>query len=163
MLEHHLHIASLHFLPITCIATYLDLRVNVLFVFQLQQFLSDVGGAIGLWIGLSVLSLCELVQLFVELCDYGIHKTVKERRKERKKRKKEQKRIAAARNQSLSRNNQHVWPNTNFENEQNNIRSGLYSFSILQRDFGRPYPGSDVVSNSYNEEDDGYRYYSSDR
>ncbi|XP_045160381.2 amiloride-sensitive sodium channel subunit beta-like [Mercenaria mercenaria] len=53
---------------------------------EIQQFLSDVGGAIGLWIGLSILSLCELVQLFVELCDYGIHKTVKSGRHDRKKR-----------------------------------------------------------------------------
>ncbi|XP_052233186.1 degenerin del-1-like [Dreissena polymorpha] len=48
----------------------------------IHQFLSDVGGTIGLWIGLSILSLCELVQLFAELCNYGIHKTIKERRHE---------------------------------------------------------------------------------
>lgn len=41
--------------------------------FQVQQFLSDVGGAVGLWIGLSMLSLCEVVQLFIEMCDYGVH------------------------------------------------------------------------------------------
>ncbi|XP_052255270.1 amiloride-sensitive sodium channel subunit alpha-like isoform X2 [Dreissena polymorpha] len=49
---------------------------------ETQQFLSDVGGAIGLWIGLSILSLCELIQLFVELCNYGIHRIGKGRRPE---------------------------------------------------------------------------------
>lgn len=37
---------------------------------EIQQFLSDVGGAIGLWIGLSILSLCELFHLVVELCRF---------------------------------------------------------------------------------------------
>ena len=31
------------------------------------QFISDIGGTLGLWIGLSVLSIMEVVQLFVEL------------------------------------------------------------------------------------------------
>lgn len=47
-----------------------------------------MGGAIGLWIGLSMLSLCELIQLIAELCDYGIHKTCREHRLERKARQK---------------------------------------------------------------------------
>lgn len=62
-------------------------------VFHLQnaQFASDVGGAVGLWIGLSMLSLFEVVQLLVECCDYGRHKCVKsgerkERRKEKRRR-----------------------------------------------------------------------------
>ena len=41
-----------------------------------MQFLSDVGGAIGLWIGLSLLALCELGQLIIELINYCIHKTI---------------------------------------------------------------------------------------
>ena len=34
------------------------------------QFISDVGGTLGLWIGLSVLSICEVLQLFTELIRY---------------------------------------------------------------------------------------------
>ncbi|WAR23025.1 SCNuncharacterized [Mya arenaria] len=52
---------------------------------EVQQFLSDVGGAIGLWIGLSILSLCEVGQLLIELCNYGIHTAKKQSRYERKK------------------------------------------------------------------------------
>ncbi|WAR23024.1 ASI1B-like protein, partial [Mya arenaria] len=47
---------------------------------EIQQFLSDVGGAFGLWIGLSILSFLEVVQLLVELCNYFVAKTCKERR-----------------------------------------------------------------------------------
>ena len=32
-----------------------------------------MGGAIGLWIGLSILAIFEVVQLFLELCAYGVH------------------------------------------------------------------------------------------
>jgi hypothetical protein len=32
------------------------------------QFASDIGGAIGLWTALSILSIFELVQLLMELC-----------------------------------------------------------------------------------------------
>ncbi|KAL4236499.1 hypothetical protein ACF0H5_004885 [Mactra antiquata] len=42
---------------------------------EIQQFLSDVGGAVGLWIGLSILSVCELIQLFVEIIDYALHRS----------------------------------------------------------------------------------------
>ncbi|CAC5399535.1 unnamed protein product [Mytilus coruscus] len=41
---------------------------------EVQQFASDVGGAIGLWIGLSILSVFELVQLAMELCVVGKRK-----------------------------------------------------------------------------------------
>ncbi|XP_056017341.1 acid-sensing ion channel 1-like [Ostrea edulis] len=37
------------------------------------QFASDVGGAIGLWIGLSILAIFEVVQFFIELCAYGVY------------------------------------------------------------------------------------------
>ena len=49
----------------------------------------------GLWIGLSILSICELGQLIVELIDYFIHKSRnsserEERRREKRRREKEQ-------------------------------------------------------------------------
>jgi hypothetical protein len=59
-----------------------DLSINL----QIQQFLSDVGGAIGLWIGLSILSLCEVIQLIMELCHYAGHKILKNGRGNRKNR-----------------------------------------------------------------------------
>jgi len=34
---------------------------------------SDVGGAVGLWIGLSILSIFEVIQLVVELVQYCVH------------------------------------------------------------------------------------------
>ncbi|XP_033737365.1 amiloride-sensitive sodium channel subunit alpha-like isoform X2 [Pecten maximus] len=39
-----------------------------------SQFASDVGGAIGLWIGLSILSIFEIFQLVVELVGYCIYR-----------------------------------------------------------------------------------------
>ncbi|OWF34802.1 degenerin deg-1-like [Mizuhopecten yessoensis] len=44
---------------------------------ETAQFASDVGGALGLWIGLSILSIFELIQLFVECCDYAHHRCTK--------------------------------------------------------------------------------------
>ena len=44
------------------------------FWLQNQQFASDVGGAIGLWIGLSLISMFEVVQLLLECCAFGVHK-----------------------------------------------------------------------------------------
>ncbi|KAK3606183.1 hypothetical protein CHS0354_010824 [Potamilus streckersoni] len=38
------------------------------------DFLANIGGVIGLWIGLSVLSLCEVLQLVAELFTYCIYK-----------------------------------------------------------------------------------------
>lgn len=34
------------------------------------QFLASIGGALGLWVGLSVLSFCEVVQLVVKILDF---------------------------------------------------------------------------------------------
>ncbi|XP_078318173.1 acid-sensing ion channel 1C-like isoform X2 [Crassostrea virginica] len=47
------------------------------------QFASDVGGAIGLWIGLSILAIFEVIQFFLELCAYGVHVWRFKRRKSR--------------------------------------------------------------------------------
>ena len=44
------------------------------FLFQNAQFASDFGGAVGLWIGLSFLSLFEIFQLLLECCDFAIFK-----------------------------------------------------------------------------------------
>ncbi|OWF44768.1 amiloride-sensitive sodium channel subunit alpha-like [Mizuhopecten yessoensis] len=41
------------------------------------QFASDVGGAIGLWIGLSILSIFEIIQLIVELVGYCLYRNEK--------------------------------------------------------------------------------------
>ncbi|KAK3096142.1 hypothetical protein FSP39_023666 [Pinctada imbricata] len=41
---------------------------------EVAQFVSDIGGAFGLWIGLSILSVFELFQLCVEMCDLGCNK-----------------------------------------------------------------------------------------
>lgn len=38
------------------------------FAFQVSQFLSDVGGTLGLYIGASVLSVCEVVDFLLTLC-----------------------------------------------------------------------------------------------
>ena len=38
---------------------------GILSVFQDENFVSDIGGQLGLWIGFSVLSLCELVELVI--------------------------------------------------------------------------------------------------
>ncbi|XP_045160274.1 amiloride-sensitive sodium channel subunit beta-like isoform X2 [Mercenaria mercenaria] len=116
---------------------------------ELQQFLSDVGGAIGLWIGLSILSLCELVQLFVELCDYGIHKTVKERRQKKKKRRKERKTPGNGNDQSFENKNESLWPNMNFGYGHKSGRSDMRSFTPSRSGHDRysadSQPGGDTM------------------
>ena len=37
--------------------------------------MSDIGGAVGLWIGLSILSLCEVIQLIIEIIDLAVHRS----------------------------------------------------------------------------------------
>ena len=37
-------------------------------IFQLSQFISDIGGTLGLYVGASVLSLCEVLDLLLTLC-----------------------------------------------------------------------------------------------
>ncbi|CAL1539952.1 unnamed protein product [Lymnaea stagnalis] len=50
--------------------------------YELSQFMSDIGGTIGLWIGLSVLSMFELLQLFLDLLTYvTCHQWLKRRTK----------------------------------------------------------------------------------
>ena len=39
----------------------------MLVYFQPFTFMSSIGGALGLWIGLSMLSVCEILQLAAEL------------------------------------------------------------------------------------------------
>ena len=36
--------------------------------FQISQFVSDIGGTLGLYVGASVLSLCEVLDLLLTLC-----------------------------------------------------------------------------------------------
>ena len=80
-----------------------------------------MGGAIGLWIGLSVLAFCEVFQLFVELCDYGIHKVRKKNRRKREKAKEKRKRRNKERRlETLSNGGPKFgqWPHTEFNHNQ---------------------------------------------
>lgn len=45
--------------------------------FQGYRFLSDIGGALGLFLGASILSFVELVQLMVEILNHFRHKYLK--------------------------------------------------------------------------------------
>ncbi|XP_060578294.1 amiloride-sensitive sodium channel subunit beta-like isoform X2 [Ruditapes philippinarum] len=129
---------------------------------EVQQFLSDVGGAIGLWIGLSILSLCELVQLFVECCDYGIHKTVRERRQNKKRLRKERKRHGETNGHNAAAKDESLWPRTNYGYDDESSRNKFH-YSNKDRD---PHPrqghsGNDAVYNRpYTEDFNGHTYYS---
>lgn len=52
----------------------------LLFLFQSVRFLSDIGGAMGLFLGASVLSFVEAVQLILEIFLYIKHKGDKKNR-----------------------------------------------------------------------------------
>ena len=54
--------------------------------FQQAKLLSEVGGAICLWIELSILSFCEIVQLLFEVIDILMYKLRRPRQKRREKR-----------------------------------------------------------------------------
>ncbi|KAL3869755.1 hypothetical protein ACJMK2_042396 [Sinanodonta woodiana] len=69
----HIHAYKLHYLPKYVSRTTKYIVAMFAVLFQFAQFMSDVGGAIGLWIGLSVLALCEIFHLILELCALGIN------------------------------------------------------------------------------------------
>ena len=113
--------------------------------FQTTQFLSDVGGAIGLWIGLSVLAFCEIFQLIAELIGYGIHRVRKnqtrEKRKEKERSRRRREKSRATDSGSGEKFKQ--WPQTefdsyiktnkNFSNEKGHLRDG--NFIDILRDY----------------------------
>lgn len=101
---------------------------------ELQQFLSDVGGAIGLWIGLSILSLCEVIQLFVELCYYGVYKTTQERQYKKSR-------------EGNRRKNNERWHDENVNNKQSRWPSTAFGV--------RDVPRKDRERSGYHSDDDG--------
>lgn len=118
---------------------YLDFQVS-LFSFQIQQFLSDVGGAIGLWIGLSILSLCELVQLFVELFDYGIYKVTMETDKGRKQRRKARTNLSIVAANGNASKDKNSLPRNQLRNCPDNSR---YDYDARYKDHA--YTGNEVI------------------
>lgn len=50
-----------------------------MFLQQLVAFVSDIGGQLGLWIGFSVLTIAEFLELIILLCHLAVQKcSVKE-------------------------------------------------------------------------------------
>ena len=112
--------------------------------FQTTQFLSDVGGAIGLWIGLSVLAFCEIFQLIAELIDYGMHKLKKNQTRDRRK-EKERRRRRREQSKVPDRGGGEKfekWPHTEFDsyikmdkgssNDKGHLRGGTFD---IPRDY----------------------------
>ncbi len=50
-------------------------------MFQLANFAADIGGTVGLWLGLSVFSAFEIINLFVQLIRVYMRKIPKKARK----------------------------------------------------------------------------------
>jgi hypothetical protein len=50
------------------------IRIEIAISNVWSLLLSKLGGAIGLWIGLSLISMFEVVQLLLECCAFGVHK-----------------------------------------------------------------------------------------
>ncbi|XP_062617799.1 amiloride-sensitive sodium channel subunit alpha-like [Saccostrea cucullata] len=90
------------------------------------QFASDVGGAIGLWIGLSILAIFEVVQFFVELCAYGVHAWRFNSRKAKEKEKRKQKEQIQKQNGYGTKRNQDIVGNDKEYNNPWNSRFDIY-------------------------------------
>ncbi|ESN96408.1 hypothetical protein HELRODRAFT_163469 [Helobdella robusta] len=52
--------------------------------YELPQFLSDCGGILGLWLGMSVLTICEFLEFGMDLFFFGIWEGCKRKRKKTK-------------------------------------------------------------------------------
>ena len=107
------------------------------FSFQEAQFISDVGGAVGLWIGLSVLAFCEVFQLIFELLDYGVHILRKKQpngmlnEKEKQRRRKEKLRLGSSNNSS----GPVPWPYNRFNiHNEGNPYNGVSGFKRRVKD-----------------------------
>ncbi|XP_061169102.1 amiloride-sensitive sodium channel subunit alpha-like isoform X2 [Saccostrea echinata] len=90
------------------------------------QFASDVGGAIGLWIGLSILAIFEVVQFFVELCAYGVHAWRFSNRKANEEEKRKHKEQIKKQNEYSTKRNVDIVGNHKEYNQHWNSRFDMY-------------------------------------